>query len=201
MRCGNSSLTGVGARYGIPARIRPSRDRATRLATMFLVAGRQRWHPSHAQEVDVQDAKHGKPTSQFPLSNPLGEIFAHNANLWFATHAELLTNVDALTHAWLHRRREGVEAMREAIQQMTECSDPAEMLRVQQEWLSGAFRRANEDITALNNGISSLTRKANTDFERAARKVAEPPLRVLYPVEEVMLMAAGNKPIKDQSAA
>jgi hypothetical protein len=58
----------------------------------------------------MQDTKHGKPISQFPLSNPLGEIFAHNANLWFTSHAELLANVDALTHAWLNRRREGVEA-------------------------------------------------------------------------------------------
>src|ERR1700687_3881398 len=100
------------------------------------------------------------PTSQFPLSNPLGEIFAHNANLWFATHAELLTNVDALTHAWLHRRREGIDAMREAIQQMTECQDPAEMLGIQQEWLSGALRRTGDDIAALNDGIASMTQKA-----------------------------------------
>ncbi len=85
----------------------------------------------------MSQAKHGKPTSQFPLSSPLGEIFAHNANLWFQTHTELLASVDQLTHAWLTRRREGVEAMREAIQQMTECQDAAEMLGIQQEWLRG----------------------------------------------------------------
>ena len=55
----------------------------------------------------MRHAKQGKPMSQFSISNPFGEIFAHNANLWFATHAELLANVDALTHAWLSRRREG----------------------------------------------------------------------------------------------
>src|SRR6266404_789381 len=144
----------------------------------------------------MQHTKHGKPMSQFPLSNPLGEIFAHNANLWFTSHAELLANVDALTHAWLNRRREGVDAMREAIQQMTECQDPAEMLQIQQEWLSGAFRRASEDVAMLNDRIASMTQKATTDFERAARKVAEP----LYPVSEEMLKAAGNKPQKDRAA-
>jgi anthranilate phosphoribosyltransferase len=133
---------------------------------------------------------------QFPLSSPLGEIFAHNANLWFATHAELLANVDALTHAWLNRRREGVEAMREAVQQMTECQDPAEMLGIQQEWLSGAFRRASEDIAALNSGISLMTEKAAKDFEKAARKAAEP----LNVVGEELLLAAGNKPQKNNSA-
>jgi hypothetical protein len=133
---------------------------------------------------------------QFPLSSPMGEIFAHNANLWFATHAELLANVDALTHAWLNRRREGVEAMRETVQQMTECQDPAEMLSIQQEWLTGAFHRASQDIAALNSGISSMTEKATKDFEKAARKVSEP-LRV---VGEEILLATGNKPHQHKSA-
>src|SRR5258708_5637593 len=145
----------------------------------------------------MQETKHGKPISQFPLSNPLGEIFAHNANLWFASHAELLANVDALTHAWLDRRREGVEAMREAIQQMTECQDPTEMLQIQQEWLSGAVRRTADDIAALNDGISSMTKKTTTEFERAARRVIEP----FHTAGEEMLKAAGNKPHKDKSAA
>src|SRR6266566_3788111 len=127
----------------------------------------------------MQHAKQGKPASQFPLSNPFGEIFAHNANLWFATHAELLANVDALTHAWLNRRRESVDSMREAIQQMTECQmtecrDPAQMLHIQQDWLSGALRRASQDVTMLNERIATVTQKATTGFETAARKVAEP---------------------------
>jgi phasin protein len=143
----------------------------------------------------MQHAKRGKPMSQFPMSNPFGEIFAHNANLWFATHAELLANVDALTHAWLNRRREGVDSMREAIQQMTECRDPAEMLSIQQDWLSGAFRRASEDVAMLNDRIASMTQKATTDFEKAARKVAEP----LHAVGEEMLKAAGDKPHKDRA--
>jgi hypothetical protein len=145
----------------------------------------------------MQETKHGKSVSQFPLSNPLGEIFAHNANLWFTSHAELLANVDALTHAWLDRRREGVNAMREAIQQMTECQHPAEMLQIQQEWLSGAVRRTADDIAALNDGISSMTKKTTTEFERAARRITEP----LHSAGEEMLKAAGNKPHKDKSAA
>jgi len=101
-------------------------------------------------------------------------MFAQNVDLWFAKQAELLANVDALTNAWLDRRREGVDSMRAAIQQMTECRDPAEMLHIQQDWLSGALRRASDDVTMLNERITSMTQKATTDFEKAARKVAEP---------------------------
>ncbi len=138
----------------------------------------------------------GKSGSQFPLSSPLGEIFARNANLWFKTHAEMLANVDALTHAWLTRRREGIEAMREAIQQMTECQDPAEMLGIQQEWLSGALRRTGEDIAALNDGIAAMTQKATADFEQAARETTEP----AEATEMEMLKAAGDKPRKKKAA-
>jgi hypothetical protein len=150
----------------------------------------------------MSNATHGKPTAQFrptaqfPLSSPLGEVFARNANLWFKTHAELLANIDALTHAWLTRRREGIDAMREAIQQMTECQDAAEMLGIQQEWLSGALRRTSEDISSLNDGIASMTQKATAEFEQAAREAAEP----LLPAGADMLKAAGDKPRKATAA-
>ena len=140
-------------------------------------------------------AKQEKSRAEVPVSNPIGEVFAQNANLWFATHAELLANVDALTHAWLNRRREGVDSMREAIQQMTELRNPADMLRIQQQWLSDALRRASEDIAGLNDGIASMTQKAATNFEKTARKVAEP----LHAVSEEMLKAAGNKPHRGKS--
>jgi hypothetical protein len=42
-----------------------------------------------------------------------------------------------------------------------------------------------------------MTKKATTEFERAARRVTEP----LHPAGEEMLKAAGNKPHKDKAAA
>jgi len=143
----------------------------------------------------MPQAKREKSGTELPLNNPFGEVFAHDANLWFTTHAEMLANVDALTHAWLNRRREGVDSMREAIQQMTECRDPAEMLSIQQDWLSGALRRASEDVTMLNERIATVTQKATTDFEKAARKVVAP----LYAIGEEMRQAAGNKPREGKS--
>jgi hypothetical protein len=122
----------------------------------------------------MPEAKHGKPMSLFPLSNPMAEIFARSADQWFATQAALLADVDALTHAWLHRRREGIDAMQQAIQQMTGCQHPVDMLQVQQEWLSGVFRRVTEDIAAFNSSISSITKRATTDLERAAHEITEP---------------------------
>lgn len=145
----------------------------------------------------MPEAKHGKPMSLAPLSNPVAEIFAHNADLWFATQAALLADVDALTHAWLHRRREGVDAMQQVIQQMTGCQDPGEMLHLQQEWLSGVFRRATEDIAAFNTGISSIARRATTDLERAARQITEP----IQAVGDEVPKTAATRPYPHKSAA
>src|ERR1700730_18135580 len=122
----------------------------------------------------MPEAKHAKPASPFPLTNPVAEIFARSADQWFATQAALLADVDALTQAWLHRRREGVDATQQAIQQMTGCQHPGEMLHIQQEWLSGMFRRATEDIAAFNTSISSIEKRAPPDSERPARKTPEP---------------------------
>jgi hypothetical protein len=138
----------------------------------------------------MHDTTHKKPTSQLPLSDSLEEIFARNADLWLTTYGELLANLDALTHAWLHRSRNGVAAMHQALQHMTEWQNPQETLRIQQELLSDAIRRATENLAALSNGISSLTERATGEFAKAVRKVSEPPCAV----SDEMLKAAGNKP-------
>lgn len=137
-------------------------------------------------------AKHEKPTSTSatsPSGNAVGDLFANNADLWFTTQAELLADVDALTHAWLNRRRKGVDAMRHAFAQMSRCQDPAEMLRVQHEWFSSALQRAMDDIAELNDSIASMTKRATGSFEAAARNAGEP----LLAVPEEMLAAAGDK--------
>jgi anthranilate phosphoribosyltransferase len=145
----------------------------------------------------MPQAKSGKPTSISPLSQSVAETFVHNADLWFATQAELLTDVDALTHAWLDRRREGVDAMRQALLRLTGCQDPGEMLHIHQEWLSGMFHRAAEDIAAFNTGIWSMTKKATTDLERAAREVTEP----IQAVGAEALKAAATRPHSHKAAA
>jgi hypothetical protein len=145
----------------------------------------------------MPEAKHGKPMSLSPLSNPVAEIFARNADQWFATQAALLADVDALTHAWLHRRRESVDATQQAIQQMTGCQHPGEMLHIQQEWLSGVFRRATEDIAAFNTSISSIAKRATTDLERGAREITEP----IQVVGEEEPKAAGVRQHQHKSAA
>jgi hypothetical protein len=143
----------------------------------------------------MPEAKHAKP--MFPLSSPLAEIFSRSADQWFATQAALLADVDALTHAWLHRRRASVDATQQAIRQMGGCHNPGEMLHIHQEWLSGVFSRVTEDIAAFNASISSIAQRATTDLERAAREITEP----IRAVGEEEPKAAGVRLHQHKSAA
>jgi Phasin protein len=145
----------------------------------------------------MPEAKHANPTSLFPFGSPVAEIFARGADQWFATQAALLADVDALTHAWLHRRREGVDATQQTIQKITGCQHPGEMLQIQQEWVSGAFRRAAEDIEAFNTSIAAITKRATTDLEKAAREITEP----IQAVGEEEPKAAGVRSHQHKSAA
>jgi hypothetical protein len=144
----------------------------------------------------MPETKHAKPTSQSALSNPIADIFARSADQWFATQTALFADVDALTHAWLHRRRASVAATQQAIQQMAGCHNPGEILHIHQEWLSGVFSRVTEDIAAFNASISLIAQRATTDLEKAARKITEP----MRAVGEEEPKAAGVKP-QHRSAA
>src|SRR5713226_2224604 len=117
----------------------------------------------------MSEAKDKSPFSPSALSNSLDAIFAQNVDLCFTAQTQVIATVDALTHGWLHRRQEGVDAIYKAIEEMVESHDhPAEILRIQQDWLAGVSRRATEDIAALNDGISSLAKTATADIETVA---------------------------------
>jgi hypothetical protein len=79
---------------------------------------------------------------------------------------------------------------------MAASKDPGAILRIQQQWLSGAFRRTAEDVAELGNGLSSVGKKAIANFESEARNMKGR----LAAVDDEMMKAAGNKPRKKRPA-
>ncbi len=70
------------------------------------------------------------------------------------------------------------------------------MLHIQHEWLAGVFRRATEDIAALNTGISATAKKVSPNLESAGREVTEPRI-----VDEEVLKAPSSRSHHQKSAA
>jgi hypothetical protein len=123
------------------------------------------------------------------LGNPFGEILARNADLCLGTQARLLDSMQAVMQAWLTSTREAVDAARDAVQQMATSKDPGEIFRIQQQWLSNAFRRTTESAAQLGSDLSSAGNQAGAKFEGEARN-----MRGRLAVDDGMLKAAGNKP-------
>jgi len=130
------------------------------------------------------------------LGNSFSEILAHNADLYLATQARMLDSVQALMQAWLKSARGGVEAARDSIQQMATSQDPGAIFRIQQQWLSGAFRRTADDAAELGKGLSSAGAAQVASFESEARNMKGR----LAPVDDEMMKAAGNKPRRKRTA-
>ena len=122
---------------------------------------------------------------------PLGSAFAQSAESWLAAQAELLASIETLSQDWLRRRREDIDAARDTVQRLSECREPTDIFRVQQDWLAGAMKRAQSDITAVNNGIASMTRAATSEFEATTRAATQ---SIRAAEGEMFRAAAGNKP-------
>jgi hypothetical protein len=130
------------------------------------------------------------------LGNPFSEILARNAELYLGTQARLLDSMQAVMQAWLTSTREAVDAAREAVQQMATSRDPGEIFRIQQQWLSNAFRRTSENAAELGKDLSSAGNEAVANFEGEARNMRGR----LAAVDDGMLKAAGNKPRRKRTA-
>src|SRR5258708_15531622 len=79
---------------------------------------------------------------------------------WIEGQAELLEHVDQLSKRWLQNRREAIDATRQSFADMQRARDLADLMRVQQEWLSGSLQRLGSDFEALTSISLTYSRRA-----------------------------------------
>jgi hypothetical protein len=86
----------------------------------------------------------------------------------------LLHHMNEVTKRWLERRRDDIDAARQSLDDISNCDNWGEVLRVQQEWMLGSMRRLTADLTELASGALSLSQRAASRFgettEAAARE-------------------------------
>jgi hypothetical protein len=108
-------------------------------------------HPRRSQPIAFKEEEmaNGKRTRADAETGQTGadpaSAMTRSAEAWLESQADLLHEVDALTHAWVQRRRETIEEMRQSIEEMRNSREPTDMLRIQQEWLTGSLRRVASD--------------------------------------------------------
>jgi Phasin protein len=80
---------------------------------------------------------------------PAASPVASGGEAWIETQSELLDRIDAMAKGWVQRRREALDAARQSLGELNEFRDPSDLLRIQQEWLSGSLQRVASDLESL----------------------------------------------------
>lgn len=105
---------------------------------------------------------------------------------WSSRQCEMLAGIGTIWTDWLRRQREAIDASARSLQQMCECRNVADLLSVQQQWLTESARRSAADVSQLASesaaltwrvaGAGSLTERIQGAVRTAARpKTDEPP--------------------------
>jgi hypothetical protein len=83
-----------------------------------------------------------------PASTDLASAARREAEAWLDSNAELLREVDVMTRDWVERRRESVDAARQSMEELRTSREITDLMRIQQEWLTGSLRRVASDLDA-----------------------------------------------------
>ncbi|HEX3864251.1 MAG TPA: hypothetical protein VHY35_21420 [Stellaceae bacterium] len=81
------------------------------------------------------------------------------AETWANAQGEILASVETVWGEWAKRQREAADLSAHTLQRIGACRTPADLLRLQQQWLLGTVERAAADIDRMAKG-SPLAQEA-----------------------------------------
>jgi len=76
-----------------------------------------------------------------------GSLFNSGVGPLLKMQADMLGVIEPVATAWQHRRHEALVDTQGLINNLRTVSEPADILKAQQEWSAGAFRRLTDDFT------------------------------------------------------
>jgi hypothetical protein len=159
----------------------------------------RRSHSIAFKEEDMARRKRARADAEAgSASTNLASAVTQSAGAWLEGQAELLHEVNAMTQAWLQRRRETIAEMRQSIEEMRNSRELADLLRIQQEWLTGSLRRVASDFEAWATLGSNMWQRSMLRFTEAGQSAAHDVRRTsdsaVSGSSEAMLSTAGSKP-------
>ena len=104
----------------------------------------------------------------------LGSALSMGAEPMLKAQADLLASIASSMTDWLHRRHEAVAGTQRLVARLHGNTDPAEFLKVQQEWISGVFNRLAADTAIYQSAALQLVDCARNWFPQGAESAASP---------------------------
>jgi len=117
----------------------------------------------------------------------IGSVLNSSADPLLKAQADLLESVESTVTDWLHRRHEAVVDTQKLVARLRTINDPAEMLKAQQDWVTGAFRRLAADAAAAQSATLELVERSRGWIQQEVETAAE---SVAAAADEVVTRAA-----------
>jgi hypothetical protein len=108
---------------------------------------------------------------------------ASAGDLWIESQTRTLDHLDDVMNRW-------IEAARQSLEEMRECSTFGELMRVQQEWFVGSMRRTATDMAQFGKMTMDIAQRATSQIERTTARSADEVERA----SQEFASAAGSKP-------
>jgi hypothetical protein len=110
-------------------------------------------------------------------------IASSAGDLWLESQTRTLDHIDEVTRRW-------IDAARQSLDEMRECSNVGELMRLQQDWVMGSMRRAAMDFAQFGKMTMDIAQRATSQIERTTERAAGDVERA----SQEFASAAGSKP-------
>jgi Phasin protein len=117
-------------------------------------------------------------------------VASGTSGLWVESQARIFEHFDEVARRWLDRRREGLDATRQSLEEMRSTDNVGELMRIQQEWVFGSLQRLAADMSELSTAAFNLAQAAATEMGKTVERTAGDVERTGHE----MMSAAGSKP-------
>lgn len=115
---------------------------------------------------------HSKPTTnedEALSARSVGPFVAQGAQAWLNYQSNLLSGFEAIATDWIKRQRDALDEMRRSIETMSECRDPRELFKFQQEFFSNCLNRGITAASAFGDRAFAIARDAKAEIANAGR--------------------------------
>jgi hypothetical protein len=115
---------------------------------------------AQAERPQARQEASAMATDATGMTRDLASSAVAASDAWMQEQAELLENVEQVTHSLLENRRLSIAATRQALAQLQQCRDITDFLRVQNEWLADARQRSAYDLDTVTSMAFGYSRRA-----------------------------------------
>jgi Phasin protein len=98
--------------------------------------------------------------------------FPNGIEVWLRFQSSLLAGLQSTMLEWVERQQRAAATVQGTLAKLQDCRDPAELVRIQQEFMAACADHASAEAGAFGETLRRLTSETATELEEARRRFA-----------------------------